>query len=100
MTEWLGRPNSLPAEMLPYFKEHKIGAINWGFVAGRSQTTFHWRSRQNRDVYQERKDGNVFDLTDPIPEPESGIWFHDLFRLDGTPYDPAEIEVFKKLRGN
>ncbi|MCG8526180.1 MAG: glycoside hydrolase family 5 protein [Opitutales bacterium] len=100
MTEWLGRPNSLPAEMLPYFKEHKIGAINWGFVAGKSQTTFHWRSRQNRDVYQERKDGNVFDLTDPIPEPESGIWFHDLFRLDGTPYDPAEIEVFKKLRGN
>lgn len=27
------------------------------------------------------------------PEPE--IWFHDIFRPDGTPFDPEETELIK-----
>jgi hypothetical protein len=98
ITEWLARHGGCtPQNMLPYFKENKYASINWGFVAGKTQTTFHWSSRNGRDVEQELKDGNVIKPGDPFPEPE--IWFHDLLRFDGTPYDPEEIEVFKKLTG-
>ena len=24
------------------------------------------------------------------------LWFHDLFKADGSPYDPAEIELFQR----
>ena len=30
-----------------------------------------------------------------IPEP--GVWFHDIFRKDGSPYDEAEIDFIKKI---
>lgn len=29
--------------------------------------------------------------------PEPGIWFHDLLRLDGSPYNTAEVATFRKL---
>ena len=28
-------------------------------------------------------------------EPE--VWFHELFHKDGTPFDPAETALYKKL---
>jgi hypothetical protein len=39
----------------------------------------------------------VLKLGEPVPEPE--VWFHDLFRMDGTPYDQAEIDSFRELTG-
>ena len=32
--------------MLPLFKERGITAINWGFVAGKTNTVFPWSSWQ------------------------------------------------------
>ena len=31
------------------------------------------------------------------PEPE--IWFHDIFRADYSPYDPAEIDFIRHVTG-
>jgi hypothetical protein len=31
---------------------------------------------------------------DEIPEPKE--WFHDIYRVDGSPYDEKEIEFIKK----
>ena len=31
----------------------------------------------------------------PIPEPP--LWFHDIFRTDGTPFDRKEVEFIKEM---
>lgn len=101
MTEWLARTRgSTVAECLPVMKKQKVGAINWGFVSGKSGTIWPWESRNGPDgkpasLEAKRSAGEVIRPGDPFPEPE--LWFHDLFRIDGTPFDPAEIKIFKKL---
>lgn len=75
VTEWLARTRkSTVADCLPVMRRLNAGAIHWGFVSG-----------------------EVVRPGEPFPEPE--LWFHDLFRPDHSPYDPAEIAVFKKLTG-
>lgn len=104
MTEWLARTrDNTVAENLPLMKELGVGAINWGFVVGKSQTHYPWESRRRPDgkpanLKAKRNSGEVVRPGDPFPEPE--VWFHDLFRMDGTPYDPAEIKLFRELTGN
>ncbi|MEM6362932.1 MAG: glycoside hydrolase family 2, partial [Planctomycetota bacterium] len=101
VTEWLARTNgSTVAECLPVMKQHNVAAINWGFVVGKSQTHYPWASRRNDkgkflDVNATRDSGRVVHPGEPFPEPE--LWFHDLFRMDGTPFDPDEIKVFRNL---
>lgn len=81
-TEYMARTaGSLFADHLPYFKENKIGAYNWGLVAGRTQTQYPWESWQKEFTA------------------EPNVWFHDIFRPDGTPFDKAETDLFKKLTG-
>jgi len=75
-TEWLRRQGGNTfAAILPLFDEHGVGWYHWGLVAGRTQTYMPWGSRKG----------------DPMP----AIWQHDVFRPDGTPYDPAEIEMIR-----
>ena len=81
-------------------KEMNVGAINWGFVSGETGTVWPWSSRKGTDgeklnAYALREAGKVVKPGEPFPEPE--VWFHDLFRADGTPYDQAEIQLFKEL---
>lgn len=77
-TEWLRRTGgSFPQTHLPIFKREDVGCINWGLVSGKTQTIFPWGSERG------------------TPEPE--VWFHDLFRADGTPFDQREIAVFRAL---
>lgn len=100
MTEWLARTEgNTPEAVLPIMKEMNVGAVCWGFVSGKSATIWPWSSRlindQRRSLIQERKDGNVVHEGEEMPEPE--LWFHDLFRADGTPYKTSEIELFRKL---
>ncbi len=103
VTEWLARDKGSTVETcLPVMKELDAGAVNWGFVSGKSATIWNWDSRRNargkpRNVTQERKAGKVVRPGDPLPEPE--VWFHDLFRPDHTPYDEGEIEIFRQLTG-
>jgi len=81
-TEYMARAaGSTFAEQLPYFKDNRIGAINWGLVAGKTQTQYPWESWRRQFT----------------AEPE--IWFHEVFRSDGTPYSPEETELIKKLTG-
>ena len=67
--------------VLPYLKEQKIGAYNWGFVAGKTQTQYPW------DSWQHAYKG------------EPPVWFHEIFHTDGTPYDPKEVSLIRRLTG-
>lgn len=99
--EWPKRfdGTNIPKYVLPYLKAQKVGAINWGFVTGQSQTDWHWSSRyidgKIRNLAAERRAGKVVRLGEPVPAP--AMWFHDLYRPDHTPHDPAEIALFKAL---
>ena len=79
-TEYMARPEGSTFEaILPYFAEQKIGAYNWGFVDGRSQTIYPWDSW--------RKEYTA----------EPDLWFHDIFRGDGTPYKEEEVKLIRSL---
>ncbi|MCP4750009.1 MAG: hypothetical protein GY866_03895, partial [Proteobacteria bacterium] len=34
---------------------------------------------------------------DPIPEPP--LWFHDVVRVDGTPFDQEETDFVQRITG-
>jgi len=75
-TEYMKRPTgSTFQNCLPIFKRYGVGAINWGLVAGKTQTNYP----------QGNKGG----------EHEPKVWYHDVFRKDGTPFDPEEIKAIK-----
>jgi hypothetical protein len=78
-TEYMARTrNSRFATVLPMLKDQHVGAINWGFVAGKTNTIYAW-------------DAPHPDGSEPLE------WFHDIFKKDGTPYREAEINLIKKL---
>jgi hypothetical protein len=78
-TEYMARTrNSRFSNVLPLLKQHNVGAINWGFVAGKSNTIYAW-------------DTPISDGSEPLE------WFHDIYRPDGTPYRPDEVNLIKKL---
>ena len=93
-TEYMAREFGTTFEFtLPILKEHNIGAYNWGFVAGKSQTHFGWETILK---IKELKDkGEFINEDEMIPEP--GVWFHDIFRKDGSAYDQAEIDFIKRI---
>ncbi len=81
-TEYMARPlGSTFQTVLPLLKKEKVGAYNWGFVSGKSQTIYPWDSWEKQ-------------YTAP-----PAIWFHDIFNSDGTAYDPAEVKVIQQLTG-
>jgi hypothetical protein len=80
-TEYMARGNgSTFAGSLPIAKKYKVAAINWGFVSGKSQTYLPWDSWQN-----------------PYVDREPAVWFHDIFRKDGTPYREDEVTLIRSL---
>lgn len=80
-TEYMARTrNSTFENTLPMLKEKNVGAINWGLVAGKTNTIYAW----NTPI----KDGS-----------EPPVWFHDVFRKDGTPFKQAEVDLIKQLTG-
>jgi hypothetical protein len=79
-TEYMARTHGSTFEKnLPVLKKYNVGAINWGFVSGKSNTIFPWGSKEG--------------------SPEPTTWFHDIFRKDGTPFDKNEVALIKKLTG-
>ena len=78
--EYMGRPRSTFEEIMPILKREKVGAISWGLTAGKCNFHLQWSSKAG----------------DPEPE----IWFHDIFRLDGTPYSQQEIDFIKSMTSN
>ena len=78
---------------LPIFKKHKVGCYNWGFVAGKSQTHFNLGSVLKLEELKAK--GVFLNPGDPIPEPE--LWFHDIYRIDGTPFSQYEVDFIKNI---
>lgn len=78
-TEYMARTrNNNFANTMTLLKEQNIGAINWGLVNGKTNTIFAWGT--------------------PIDSgKEPNVWFHDIFRKDGTPYRKDETDLIKKL---
>lgn len=80
-TEYMARRNnSLFTNIMPMLKENNIGAINWGLVDGKSNTKYAW-------------DEPIADGSEPP------LWFHEIFRNDGTPYKQEEVDLIKSLTG-
>lgn len=80
-TEYMARTNaSLFQLIMPLLKKENIGAINWGFVSGKTNTIYAWRT--------------------PMPEGnEPQLWFHDIFRKDGTPFSESEVNFIRQING-
>ncbi|HEY0794388.1 MAG TPA: 1,4-beta-xylanase [Acidisarcina sp.] len=67
---------------LPIAKKYNVGAINWGFVAGKTQTYYPWDS---------------WDV--PYVQRQPTVWFHEVFRQDDTPYRQHEVDLIRQLTG-
>ncbi len=83
-TEYMARPRgSTFLAILPIAKEDKVAAVNWGFVAGKSQTYLPWDSWQH-----------------PYVDRQPPMWFHDIFKTNGEPYKPDEVAFIRRITLN
>ncbi len=81
-TEYMARPmGSTFDPILQIAKDDNVGVMNWGFVAGKTQTNYPWDSWQH--PYDHEPD----------------VWFHDIFRADGTPYRQDEVDYIRRMTG-
>jgi len=93
-TEYMAREHGTTFQhSLPIFKKHRIGCYNWGLVAGKTQTHWNWKSVENMERLKAQ--GAVLKPSDSIPEPP--LWFHDIFRKDGIPFDQAEVDFIRAI---
>jgi len=80
-TEYMARGNgSFFNGSLPIAKVHRVAMINWGLVQGKTQTNLPWDSWKT-----------------PYVNREPSIWFHEVFRTDGHPYQPEEAEFIRRV---
>ena len=68
--------------VLPVAKKYNVAAINWGFVAGKTQTYYPWDSWRHPYI-----------LDQPT------LWFHEVLHSDGKPYREAEVKLIRELTG-
>jgi hypothetical protein len=79
-TEYLARSLGSTVEgILPVAKRRNVGAYNWGFVAGRTQTYLPWDSWKHPYT--------------TMPK----TWFSDLIHPSGQAHDDNEIRLIQKL---
>ena len=78
-TEYMARTrNSRFANVLPLLKKENVGAINWGLVAGKTNTKYAWDT--------------------PLPDGGEPVeWFHEVFWPDGKAYREDEVSLIRKL---
>lgn len=82
-TEYMARSQGSTIEgILPVAKRRNVGALNWGLVAGKTQTYLPWDSWDH-----------------PYTTPPK-TWFHDLLQPDGRPYRDSEMQTMRTLTGN
>jgi hypothetical protein len=80
-TEFMARgAGSTFDTVLPVALKNRVGAINWGFVAGKTQTYLPWESWRH-----------------PYVSSQPPIWFHEVLRQDLTPYRQAEVDLIRSL---
>ena len=80
-TEYMARKHKSTFEgCLPVLKKYKVGAINWGLVKGKTNTIYAW--------------------DEPMPGGEEPkLWFHDIFRPDGTVFSQQEVDFIRHITG-
>jgi hypothetical protein len=80
-TEYMARGNGSTFQgTLPIAKKYHVAAINWGLVAGKTQTYLPWDSWRK-----------------PYTDRQPSVWFHEIFRTDGQPYRPEEAEFIRTI---
>jgi hypothetical protein len=80
-TEYMARKQgSTFAAILPLLKHENVGAINWGLVDGKTNTKYSW-------------DELIVDGAEPK------LWFHEVFKSNGSPYDEQEVKLIKFITG-
>jgi hypothetical protein len=80
-TEYMARgAGSLFDTVLPIAQKHHVAAINWGLVAGKTQTYLPWDSWLR-----------------PYTLEQPTVWFHEVFHTDGTPYRSYETDLIRRL---
>ena len=67
---------------LPIAQKYHVAAINWGLVAGKTQTWLPWDSWDR-----------------PYVRTQPTVWFHEVFRQDDTPYRQHEVDLIRQLTG-
>lgn len=82
-TEYMARGNGSTFDgSLPLGRKYNIAMINWGLVDGKTQTRLPWDSWKK-----------------PYTFDQPTLWFHEVFRADGTPYRQAEFDLIQRLTG-
>jgi len=80
-TEFMARGNGSTFQgSLPIAKKYQVAAINWGLVAGKTQTYLPWDSWKH-----------------PYTDREPAVWFHEIFRTDGSPYRQEEVDFIRAI---
>ena len=80
-TEYMARGNGSTFQgILPLARKYHVAAINWGLVAGKTQTYLPWDSWKN-----------------PYTNREPAAWFHEIFRTDGQPYSQDEADFIRTI---
>ena len=80
-TEYMARGNGSTFQgSLPIARKYHVAAINWGLVAGKTQTYLPWDSWKH-----------------PYSDREPAVWFHEIFRTDGTPYKEEEVHFIRDI---
>ena len=80
-TEYMARGvHSTFQGTLPIALKYRVAAINWGLVAGKTQTYLPWDS-----------------WAKPYIGREPAVWFHEIFRTDGTPYSSEEVKFIQQM---
>ncbi len=82
-TEYMARgAGSIFDTILPIAMQHRVAAINWGLVNGKTQTNLPWDSWQR-----------------PYVLDKPAVWFHDIFYPDGAPYRQREVDIIREMTG-
>ena len=82
-TEYMARgAGSTFQGILPIAKNYKVAAINWGLVAGKTQTYYPWDSWQH-----------------PYVDHQPPVWHHEVFHTDGKPYSEEEVAFIRQMTG-
>jgi hypothetical protein len=80
ITEWLHRiQGNTYLNSLPILFMEKVGSYSYGFRAGKAQHYEPWEGIRHKEGLNLKE------------------WMHDIFRWNGRPYDPEEINLIKKL---
>jgi hypothetical protein len=80
-TEYMARGNGSTLQgTLPIAKKYHVAAINWGLVAGKTQTYLPWDSWKK-----------------PYTDRQPTVWFHEIFRADGQPYSQEEATFIRNI---